>query len=78
MEGMLDNLSQPVAFATAPLDFHNGAESSDTDREDTTRSARGSGSSAPRLSTKDDSSDEFDMDFLVDQGLLPRTHPFPL
>ena len=45
MEGMLDNLSQPVAFTTAPLGTEtdaqakkvlrrDGSSSSDTDRED--------------------------------------------
>lgn len=45
MEGMLDNLSQPVAFTTAPLGMEtdgqgkrglrrDGSSSSDTDRED--------------------------------------------
>jgi hypothetical protein len=41
MEGMLDNLSQPVAFATAPLGpdtrplRRDGSSGSDTDHEDT-------------------------------------------
>lgn len=42
MEGMLDNLSQPVAFTTAPLGTEpnlrdiprHGSSSSDTDRDD--------------------------------------------
>jgi hypothetical protein len=49
MEGMLDNLSQPVAFATIPLAFdqpsgpvREGSLSSDTDIDDT-----GAGGSAP-------------------------------
>lgn len=48
MEGMLDNLSQPVAFATAPLSpatralRRDGSSSSDTDHEEsmTTRVSR--------------------------------------
>lgn len=83
MEGMLDNLSQPVAFATAPL--HQSASSIDTDQEDNNSKTRrgfrkrngkarvgeqdGSGDAEGWATAREDADlDEFDSESFADEG----------
>ncbi|KII88963.1 hypothetical protein PLICRDRAFT_53460 [Plicaturopsis crispa FD-325 SS-3] len=75
MEGMLDNLSQPVAFATAPLGAEppqqkrpEGSSSSDTDADDTlaTRFSRKIKSAGSRVLAGDNS---------FGRGAKPRSQP---
>ncbi|KAI6036646.1 hypothetical protein BKA83DRAFT_4165879 [Pisolithus microcarpus] len=83
MEGMLDNLSQPVAFATAPLATEVGmlgkqgsrrdcGSSSDTDRDEpfVTKFSRKLGLASASKS-KDMLVEETEEEVLVDEGLSP-------
>ncbi|EGO21518.1 hypothetical protein SERLADRAFT_473969 [Serpula lacrymans var. lacrymans S7.9] len=81
MEGMLDNLSQPVAFATAPLGVEansprkglrkDGSSSSDTDNEDSliSRTLRNTGVDLKRNSRQQIGlREETDEEVLADEG----------
>ena len=78
MEGMLDHLSQPVAFATVPLAFDDHpsrkeSSLSDTDPDDNSASRYKKGRLNPLRSMPDDPgvvdpADEFDVDLLPEDG----------
>ncbi|KAH7916013.1 hypothetical protein BJ138DRAFT_1140485 [Hygrophoropsis aurantiaca] len=79
MEGMLDNLSQPVAFATAPLGTEppkkkgirrDGSSSSDTDLEEplVTRFSRRFGLDSKSKSTQDILHEESDEEVMIDEN----------
>jgi hypothetical protein len=82
MEGMLDNLSQPVAFATVPLAFdpdplppaRESSLSSDTDAEDVAppRKTTLNGTNKAREDVVDLLDDDDDLEILVEDG---QSHP---
>ncbi|KIM60600.1 hypothetical protein SCLCIDRAFT_26481 [Scleroderma citrinum Foug A] len=79
MEGMLDNLSQPVAFTTAPLGMEtdgqgkrglrrDGSSSSDTDREDSLGTKLSRKLGLDSMSKQEILFEETEEEVLVDEG----------